>query len=242
MPQPMRIQLPPPPPRKAQITPMTEEEQSQVEVARYQEWERREAERKAQEFRDRLLRCGIPERLVGATLDNFCTTSLDQETVLKKAWTLAGGFRSGQRIPAQCALLYGRPGTGKTHLAVGIMSAVASHYGVRYTTVSSLAREVRSTYHRSAEKTELDVLESHIRPSLLTIDEIGVGLGTDHERAMLHDVIAGRYDAMKPTILISNLDLAAVREALGERIVDRIREDNGWAFGFNWDSYRAGSR
>jgi DNA replication protein DnaC len=118
------------------------------------------------------------------------------------------------------------------------MRAVAPRFGIRYTTVSWLARKVRSTYHRRAEETEEDILRDHINVSLLTIDEIGVGLGSDHEKAMVHDVIAGRYDAKKPTILLSNLSLEAVLEAIGDRLVDRLREDAGIVLPCAWPSYR----
>lgn len=198
----------------------------------------RQAALEESEFTERLLRSGIPPRLIEASLANFTVDLPAQRDARKLATEYAMAYCRPNKAPARSALFYGPPGTGKTHLAVGIMRTVGNLFGVRYTTVSDLARAVRSTYHRKADQTEQDVLEAHVSPSLLTIDEIGVGLGTDHERAMLHDVVAKRYDNQRPTILISNLSLEAVRSALGERLVDRLREDNGLAISFSWPSFR----
>jgi DNA replication protein DnaC len=205
---------------------------------RINEFLEREEKRKSEELNARLLSCGFPPRLLNATFADYATNDHLQAQALQSCEAFSSAYQKPDPAPARGALFYGAPGTGKTHLACAIMRSVAIQYGVRYTTVSDLARAVRSTYHRKADDTEQDVLTAHISPSLLTIDEIGVGLGTDHERAMLHDVVAKRYDHRKPTILISNLQLDAVRAALGDRLVDRMREDNGMAISFSWPSYR----
>ncbi|EIG27035.1 hypothetical protein HMPREF1054_2009, partial [Haemophilus paraphrohaemolyticus HK411] len=47
-----------------------------------------------------------------------------------------------------------------------------------------------------------------------------------------------RYEAMKPTILISNLSQQELGAYVGERIVDRMREGGGAMIAFDWESYR----
>lgn len=205
---------------------------------RAEEWDRQQREREARNFEERLRNSGLPLRMISATLDGFTTPTESHVATLSAVRSLISGFQTPGNPSARSAILYGPPGTGKTHLACALMRAVAPRFGIRYTTVSDLSREVRNTYHRSANKTELDVLEAHISPSLLTIDEIGVGMGSNHEQAMLHDVVAKRYDAMRPTILISNLDLAAIKAALGDRLVDRLRDDNGLVLLMAGESFR----
>jgi DNA replication protein DnaC len=41
-----------------------------------------------------------------------------------------------------------------------------------------------------------------------------------------------------PTILLTNLDTEALKDYLGERLVDRMREGGGRMVSFTWDSYR----
>lgn len=197
-----------------------------------------ERKRRIEELRQRLEKCGIPIRHIEAKLSNFETPTEDHRAALQTAKTYAERFRDRNALPASCLLLLGRPGTGKTHLAVGIARQVAAVFGIRYATVSGIARDVRSSYSKLATETEKEILERHISPSLLVLDEVGVGLGTDHERAMIHDVLAGRYDRRKPTIMISNLTMPEFKGALGDRIVDRIREDVGIVLQCPWESWR----
>lgn len=210
---------------------MTEE---QIREAR----ESQEHQQRIREMTERLERCGFPPRLVGASLKTFEAPDAGRAKALERAIAYADLFQDRRNLPASCMLLCGKPGTGKSHLAVGIARRAAALFGVRYATVSGLARAVRSSYSKLATKTEEDILDDHVSPSLLVLDEVGVGLGTDHERAMMHDVLAGRYDRKKPTILVSNLSLEEVKEALGDRIVDRIREDKGTVLECSWESWR----
>lgn len=203
-----------------------------------QEYRQAQEARAIQETRDRMLRCGFPARHIDRSLVNFETPTAAHRQALDAATEYAAGLLPPGQLPAGCALFYGPTGTGKTHLAVGIAKRAAVRHGVKYATVSGLARAVRSSYSKLATKTEDDILADHLSPALLVLDEIGVGLGTDHERAMMHDVIAGRYDRLKPTIFLSNLTISDVKTALGERIVDRIREDRGIMIGCVWESWR----
>jgi DNA replication protein DnaC len=76
---------------------------------------------------------------------------------------------------------------------------------------------------------------------LLVMDEVGVQYGTDAEKVLLFDVINRRYQDVMPTILLTNLDKAGLREYLGDRAFDRIRE-NGLLVPFVWESHRVNRR
>lgn len=185
-----------------------------------------------------MTKSGVPARLIGATFANYSAPLKGQQNALESIEGYSRYFARGKMLPATCAILYGTPGTGKTHLACALLRSLTGSFGFRYSTVSQLARRVRSTYHRNATEHESDILSEYVEKSMLVLDEIGAGTGTDHERAMLHDVIAGRYDARKPTMLITNLSLDDTKAALGDRIVDRFRDDHGLIVPFNWPSYR----
>ena len=53
------------------------------------------------------------------------------------------------------------------------------------------------------------------------------------------DVINGRYEEELPTVIISNLDVAGVKEIIGDRCIDRLRQDGGKVIAFDWESQRA---
>lgn len=65
---------------------------------------------------------------------------------------------------------------------------------------------------------------------------------TDNERNLLFSVLNERYEQIKPTILISNLKLSEIKAVIGERAFDRIRENGGRAFVFDWESWRPDSK
>ena len=75
------------------------------------------------------------------------------------------------------------------------------------------------------------------QPDLLILDEIGVQIGSEHEKLLLFDVLNGRYQQCRPTILISNLSGSDLEAYLGQRVMDRYREC-GAVLAFDWNSYR----
>ena len=89
------------------------------------------------------------------------------------------------------------------------------------------------------ELREAGLIEFYSRLDLLVIDEVGVQFGSDTEKMFMFDIIDGRYQEMKPTILISNLAIEGIKKLMGERIIDRLREDGGKAVSFDWPSYRS---
>ena len=98
-------------------------------------------------------------------------------------------------------------------------------------------QEIRSSY-KSDRVTELQALEEFIKPDILVLDEIGMQLGTDSEHLLLFSLLNGRYEELKPTIVISNLTLEEVKKYLNDRIYDRLRENGGGVLAFDWESWR----
>lgn len=199
-----------------------------------QEHEEREAERKRRLFQS----AGIPPRFVDATLANYKPTTDKAQTALGHCQRYVETWAE-RREKGSSLILCGSVGTGKTHLACGITQELIRRYSCRviYTTVAQAVRRVRSTYSRNAQETEEMVLDEMIRVPLLILDEVGIQSGTEHEHGVLFEIINGRYASVRPTIVISNLGIKDLSGAIGERLVDRLRE-NGGAINFTWQSYR----
>lgn len=179
----------------------------------------------------------IPERYRGRTLDGYVVSNEGQRAALEASQeylqTITQTDDSGAHM-----LFYGTSGTGKTHLAVGIAQALIEHGGsALYTRASHIAQRIKETYGRQSDRTEREVYESFATPDLLVIDEVGRQFGTDAEKLMLFEVINSRYEALKATIVISNLSGEALIDYLGEAAMDRLRE-GGRSVLFDWTSYR----
>lgn len=181
----------------------------------------------------------IPKRYRTRTLENYNAQSFGQKRALSAAKRFADGFDNALETGANL-IMSGSPGTGKTHLAIGIAhQAMKQGHTAMFMTTMNAIRVVRETY-RNGEKTERRAIQQLAEPDLLILDEVGVQMGTDSERKILFEIINARYEQMCPMILISNLDIEGVRSFLGERATDRLREGGGRALIFDWDSHRGG--
>jgi len=179
---------------------------------------------------------GIPRRFLDRSFDNFVATSKAQQQVL--ATTKAYVEEFDRNFEQGFGLVFsGKLGTGKTHLAAAILSALMPGYVGRYTTAMDLIQAIRSTWRRDSVRSERDVLNRIAGFPMLVIDEVGVQYGTDGEQTLLFDVLDRRYREMIPTILITNQPASGLREFIGDRSFDRLRECSHWVQ-FDWDSYR----
>lgn len=186
----------------------------------------------------RLGSAGIPERFRNRTLETYRADSEGQRAALKFAQDYADHFAENATT-GKSALFIGKPGTGKTHLAVGIgLAGMEQGYAVLFTTAMRALRRVKETWSRNSEESERDAIAALVYPHLLILDEVGIQFGSDTEKLILFDVLNERYEQRKPTLLLSNLTLPEVREYLGERIFDRLREDGGQVLVFDWQSHR----
>lgn len=200
-------------------------------------------ERRAEEARRAVVRfheqSGIPARFRTRTLANYDASGKEQRRALEACRAYAEQF---DEVVAEgrCLILAGKPGTGKTHLACGVAADVIDRHRrpVLYTSMLRAIRTVKETYSKSSEVSEQQALNALVRPDLLILDEVGVQFGSDAEKMIGFEIINARYEALKPTMLLSNLDVPALTACLGERVMDRLRENGGKLLTFAGDSFR----
>lgn len=198
----------------------------------------REATEKRRQWERRLGESGIPVRFTDRTLETFEANNEGQKSAHAFAVEYSENFREVLKI-GRSAIFCGKPGTGKTHLSVGIGLSVMKRGGiVLFTTVQRMMRRIKDAWRKDSDESESDVVSLFSSPDLLIIDEIGVQFGSDFERNAMFDVLNERYENRLPTLLLSNLSPSEVKVFLGERVFDRLREDGGACVPFNWDSHR----
>lgn len=147
-----------------------------------------------------------------------------------------------EQFPSQNSLLMlGMVGTGKTLLASMMLDKICETHSCEIIKVIDLIRRLKSTWSKTSDITEADMLNRYTTMDLLVIDEVGVQFGSDTEKLFIFDIIDGRYQNMLPTILISNLDIENLKTVVGDRVIDRLREGGGEMLAFNWESYRGQS-
>ncbi len=188
----------------------------------------------------RLQIAGIPLRFRTRQFDDYVADTPDKQHALKVAQDFAEQF-SVHAKRGTFVVFSGRPGTGKSHLALAIAQHVMRNGTAMYITAMDLIRRVRDTWRRDSEDSESQVLDLFSALDLLVLDEVGAQYGTEGEQVILFDVLNRRYRDMRPTILLTNLSKAGMKPFLGERSFDRLREDGIWV-PFDWESYRGTKR
>ena len=196
-------------------------------------------EREQLKWKAKINGAAIPERFKDRTLDSYIARTTGQKKALAFSKEYAENFDQVMKA-GRSAIFVGKPGTGKTHLAIGIaLEIIKQQRSPVFVTVQRLIRRVKDSWHTKNE-TESEVVDAFASPDLLILDEVGVQFGSEFEKQMLFDVLNERYEKLKPSILLSNIPREQLSDYLGERVTDRLRENGGKMIGFDWDSYRKG--
>ncbi len=96
---------------------------------------------------------------------------------------------------------------------------------VEYRTAGEVIRELRNSWRRDSNESDAEVLERLGKLDLLVIDEVGVQFGTDGELVQFTELLDTRYRQNRPTVIVSNCNREGLKQYLGERVLDRLREN-----------------
>lgn len=182
------------------------------------------------------IQAGLGKRHINCTFENYITDTKQKETALTKTKSYLEGVLNGA---GACLVMAGKVGTGKTHLAASMVNMmIESGKQCRLIKMSELIRTLKSSWSKNSQQNESDLIDFYSRIPLLIIDEIGIQFGSDTEKLLLSEIVDNRYQELLPTVLISNLDLEGIKQCIGERSYDRLREDGGKVVAFDWESQR----
>jgi DNA replication protein DnaC len=157
------------------------------------------------------------------TIDDFDFTF---QSTLRAS--LLGSFLSPDFVTdGRAVILAGRPGRGKTHLAIAIAyRAIQNGFDARFTTCAALIDELSRA---SIDGYLSAALTTYVQPHVLVVDEVGyLSYGTDAANLLFH-VVNERNLKRRAMIFTTNKSLkqwgrVLHDEDLADAIVDRILE------------------
>lgn len=151
--------------------------------------------------------------------------------------------------------LYGGRGTGKTFMSYDLahqsLDFPDPHFPrtdeyspliprpAIYRTAMEIFLQIRDTFRKDSDRSELEVMNEFAEAALLVIDEAQERGETEFENQKLTAIIDARYRQCRPTIIVGNYDTkTAFAASISASIVSRIQECGG-AIHCNWPSFRS---
>ena len=159
--------------------------------------------------------------------------------------SMLGSFLSPDFVTdGRCLILSGRPGRGKTHLAVAVAyRAILNGFDALFVTAAELIDELSTAASQGKLRT---ALTRYLSPHVLVVDEVGyLTYGTDAANVLFH-VVNERHLKGRSMVFTTNKPLVRWGDVLhdddlADAIVDRILE-RGRHLKLDGPSVRAGER
>jgi len=175
-------------------------------------------------FQRRIEWSGVPV----ATFTTHRLSNFIPRAGAEKAYQAALDFVSG-KAPHHFITFVGEPGSGKTHLALGIAwHFLENDMGlVKYYQAEALLDDLRRGYNESDPERQytFDQLLKWLKTvDLLVIDDLGVEKPTEWSATKLDMIIDYRYLNQSKTVFTTNLTPGALASRGEQRLASRLRE------------------
>lgn len=127
--------------------------------------------------------------------------------------------------------LWGDRGVGKSHAASALVNQKIedclkrrAYPGILFLRWGDLKRELTSTFKRTSEVSEKDLMERLVRVPILILDDVSDQIGDESYslKVFAADLIDRRYTGKKTTIATSNLSLGDLGAKIDSKVSDRI--------------------
>lgn len=155
----------------------------------------------------------IPPLYANASFDNFRLPRGNDiayrpmQEVLGDVRNYAQHFPTG---PYQGLLLMGKPGTGKTHLAVAAFRRIiAKGFEGLFYDFQDLLQRIRDSYNDDSRVSDKEVYRDVMEAEVLLLDDLGAHRMTDWVEDTVTSIITYRCNNRKPLIATTNLIDAA---------------------------------
>ena len=149
-------------------------------------------------------RVQLPARYANKTLENFEEREESGVALKYELLKLRQEYKPGD----QGMVLWGPPGTGKTHLITAFLSFLTLERGLscRFVDFGDLTTRIKRGYDKGMSENE--VIEDLVQVPILCVDELGKGRGSEWEISVLDALVNRRYNADRTTFFTTNFPLS----------------------------------
>ncbi|WP_028984141.1 ATP-binding protein [Sporolactobacillus terrae] len=164
----------------------------------------------------------INDALKQATLKNFSAQNASQVQALEHAVEFVK--KIGENKPARL-FYYGKPGLGKSHLAVGIRKLLDQNYHKTclFIDVPALKLIFKSTWTKESALTEHDLMAFIADADLLILDDVGAEGITPWTKELMFAILNARLS--KSLLVTTNRSISELYLDYGAKIIDRFLEN-----------------
>ncbi len=125
-------------------------------------------------------------------------------------------------------LIIGKPGSGKTHLAVAALLEIidqAKPGRLLFSNFQDVIQEIQASFDSDQTPTKSEILRPLLEVDLLVLDELGSQKPSMFVQDILYYLINSRYNAERTTIFTTNYSDSPPpkEESLSNRISERLR-------------------
>jgi DNA replication protein DnaC len=176
----------------------------------------------------------IPPRYQHCELAMFNTEG--KRETLRRAKQVAEQFVEKYPLEKRGLLFVGRPGVGKTHVAVAILKELM-HKGIpcRFVDYRELLKQIQHSYNPTVQMTEMDLLQPVLETEVVLLDELGAIRSSQWVWDTVAHILNNRYCDNKTTLITTNFedkpDRALEEEERGEYFTDAERAARGETLG-----------
>lgn len=128
--------------------------------------------------------------------------------------------------PGDGLLLTGQAGCGKTFLAAAIVrEEIEAGRTCSFRVMRKIYADLRETFRVNAPESQ--VLGPCVDSKMIVLDDLGAGALSDFERRAALDIIDARLNALRPTIVTTNLGLEEIGKKIDDRLASRLSSYEG---------------
>lgn len=120
-------------------------------------------------------------------------------------------------------LIAGPTGTGKTHQAFGAIRDLLTK-GVRLRWEATTAADLYAAQRPQHGNDPEQQLWRLARSPLLLLDDLGAAKQSQWTEELTYRLVNHRYNQLLPTLVTTNLPVAELRDAVGDRVASRLAE------------------